>query len=146
MAHTTQPGGSIGRNAAASGPDTTGNSPTAEARRKMMDNHPSSAGVRKLRILVRLDPELASARICVRGVLTPANLYALYCITRRTNLLQPGMLITVDLTGAFARADALGELRASAEDGRLPATVDPGRTPCRLSILEPRSTPGGRGS
>ncbi len=145
MAHTTQPGGITGRNAAASRTEPAGNPLPAEARRKAMENHPSNAGVRKLRILVRLDPELASARICVRGVLTPANLYALYCITRRTNVLQPGMLITVDLTGAFARTDALDELRASAEAGRLPTTVDPARTPCRLTVLEPRSTPGGRG-
>jgi hypothetical protein len=56
------------------------------------------------------------------------------------------MLITVDLTGAFARADALDELRASAADGRLPATIDPGGTPFRLTVLEPHGTPGSRGS
>jgi hypothetical protein len=145
MAHTIQPGGGNSRHAAASRPEPSAGPPAAETRRKAMENHPSNAGIRKLRILVRLDPELASARICVRGMLTPANLYALYCITRRTNFLQPGMLITVDLTGALARAGALDELRASAADGRLPATVDPSGTTCRLTILEPRSTPGGRG-
>jgi hypothetical protein len=145
MAHTTQPGGSPGRKPAAS-PAPAAGSATAEARRQAMENHPSNAGIRKLKILVRLDPELSSARICVRGVLTPANLYALYCIARRTNLLQPGMLITVDLTGAFARAEALAELRGSAAAGRLPSTVDPTRTPCRLAVLEPRTMPSGWGN
>ncbi|MHA7262634.1 hypothetical protein ACX80W_05440 [Arthrobacter sp. TMN-37] len=143
MAYTTPPGGRIGREAGSPRPAPEGN-PASQARRQAMENHPSNNGARKLRILVRLDPELASARICVRGVLTPANLYALYCIARRTNGLLPGMPITVDLTGAFARADALAELHASAAARRLPATVDPTATPCQLTVLEPRTVPGGR--
>ncbi len=136
MAQTTPPGGRIGWAAGLTRPAQEG-SPAVQARRRAMENHPSSLGARKLRILVRLDPELASARICVRGVLTPANLYALYCIARRTNGLQPGMPITVDLTGAQAQADALKALHLSAAERRLPATVDPAGTPCWLTVLEP---------
>ncbi|MBJ2121986.1 hypothetical protein I6N91_13450 [Arthrobacter sp. MSA 4-2] len=136
MAQTTPPGGRIGRDAGFARPALDG-SPGGHARRRAMENHPSSIGARKLRILVRLDPELASARICVRGVLTPANLYALYCIARRTNGLQPGMPITVDLTGAQAQADALEALHLSAAERRLPATVDPTGSPCWLTVLEP---------
>jgi hypothetical protein len=106
------------------------------ARRQAMQQHPAG-GARKLRVLVKLDTELASARIHVEGTLTRANLHALYSITARTNALLPGMEITIDLTGARAVAEALQELMEAVRKERLPEAAVPANATCRLRVLEP---------
>jgi len=102
-----------------------------------MRAHPAGGAARKLRVLVRLDAQLASAHIRVEGTLTPANLHALYSITGRTNALLPGMEITIDLTGARAVDGALQELIGAARDSRLPEAALSSNAACRLRVLEP---------
>jgi len=108
------------------------------ARQRAMRQHPAG-GARKLRVLVKLDTELASARIHVEGTLTSANLHALYSITARTNALLPGMEITIDLTGARAVAEALQELMGAAREATLPEAAAPEYAACRLRVLEPQA-------
>ncbi|NKX49113.1 hypothetical protein HER39_00640 [Arthrobacter deserti] len=106
------------------------------ARRRAMQQHPAG-GARKLRVLVKLDTELAPANIHVEGTLTQANLHALFSITARTNALLPGMEITIDLTGARAVEGALQELIGAAREARLPEAAVPEHAACRLRVLEP---------
>jgi hypothetical protein len=108
------------------------------ARQRAMREHPAG-GARKLRVLVKLDTELASARIHVEGTLTQANLHALYSITARTNALLPGMEITIDLTGARAVDEALQELMGVARQATLPEAAVPEHAACRLRVLEPHA-------
>jgi hypothetical protein len=107
-------------------------------RQRAMREHPAG-GARKLRVLVKLDTELASARIHVEGTLTPANLHALYSITARTNALLPGMEITIDLTGARAVEAALQELMGAAREAMLPEAAAPEHAACRLRVLQPHA-------
>lgn len=93
----------------------------------------------KLNVLVSLDPDLASARVNVRGTLTPGNLGALFAIVRRTNAFLPGMSIALDLADAQADAAALSTLHTVSHDGVLPSAIDFAGQPCRLRILEPRA-------
>ena len=102
-----------------------------------MDEHPSNWAARRLRVLVRLDSELQSARIHVQGTVTPENLQALYVVARRTNALLGGTAITIDLTSARAEDEALDRLRTSVSEGRLPASIDPFEQECFLNLLEP---------
>jgi hypothetical protein len=89
----------------------------------------------KLKVLVHLDLEAATARISVRGVVTARNVLALYALAKRTNAIAPGLDIALDLTAASARPDALDQLRQCAAAGHLPASVDPGQSDCRLRVL-----------
>ena len=89
----------------------------------------------KLKVLMQLDLEGATARISVRGVVTARNVLALYALAKRTNALAPGLDIALDLTSAMARPDALDQLRECAAAGHLPASVDPDQSACRLRVL-----------
>ncbi|EMY34039.1 hypothetical protein D477_011756 [Arthrobacter crystallopoietes BAB-32] len=96
-----------------------------------------AASGRKIKVLVRLDTELQSARIQVGGTLTPENLRALYAVARRTNLLSPGMDILVDLSAARVQGTALEDLKSVARQEHLPRQSDPLHLACRLRVLEP---------
>ncbi|MCG2622376.1 hypothetical protein LVY72_10660 [Arthrobacter sp. I2-34] len=108
------------------------------ARRRAMQEHPAG-GARKLRVLVKLDTEQASAVIRVEGTLTQANLHALYSITARTNALLPGLEITIDLSGARAVDEALQELIGVARRATLPEAAVREHAACRLRVLEPQA-------
>jgi hypothetical protein len=97
----------------------------------------TGAASRKLKVLVRLDTTMQSARIQVGGTVTIQNLKALYAIARRTNSLVPGMEIVVDLSKAHAGAEALADLHTAVERGCLPEKSDPLHSECRLQVLEP---------
>ncbi|MFD1211257.1 hypothetical protein ACFQ36_04295 [Arthrobacter sp. GCM10027362] len=105
-------------------------------RRRAMLDHPAG-GARKLRVLVKLDTDLASARIHVEGTLTQANIHALYSVAARTNALLSGMEIIIDLTGARAVDEALQDLLGAAREARLPEAAVPENAACRLRVLEP---------
>ena len=96
----------------------------------------------KLKVLMHMDLEGATARISVRGVVTARNVLALYALAKRTNAIAPGLEIALDLTAASARPDALGQLRGSAAAGHLPASVDPEQSDCRLRVLARETAAG----
>lgn len=96
-----------------------------------------AAAGRKIRVLVRLDTDLESARIQVGGTLTSDNLRALYAVARRTNALAPGIEILVDLSGARITGNALDDLKAVERQEHLPEASDPLHLACRLRVLEP---------
>jgi hypothetical protein len=96
-----------------------------------------AASDRKIRVLVRLDTELETARIQVGGTVTSENLRALYAVARRTNALSPGIEILVDLSGARVTGHALDDLRSVARQEYLPESSDPLRLACRLRVLGP---------
>jgi hypothetical protein len=54
----------------------------------------------KLRVLVRLDMDCASAVIKIAGCLTDDSCKALFPLIRRLHGLSPGIAVTVDLTDA----------------------------------------------
>lgn len=91
----------------------------------------------RLKVVVRLDADLSSALIEVRGTVTSQSLKALYVVTRRTNAFLPGREVTIDLSRARVEASALEALCLAAHDRKLPSTIDPANTPCTLTILEP---------
>ncbi|MBT1002009.1 hypothetical protein KIH31_05270 [Paenarthrobacter sp. DKR-5] len=91
----------------------------------------------KLKVVVRLDMDLRSALIEVRGIVTSRNVRALYAIARRTNAMVPHVILVVDLRYAVVQAEPLDELTTSSRTGRLPAGSDPFNAPCELRLLEP---------
>jgi hypothetical protein len=95
-----------------------------------------AASDRKIRVLVRLDTELESARIQVGGTLTSENLRALFAVARRTNALAPGIEILVDLSGARVTGNALAELKGVERQEYLPESSDPLHLACRLRVLD----------
>ncbi|MGF9662237.1 hypothetical protein AAIH25_10240 [Arthrobacter crystallopoietes] len=95
-----------------------------------------AASGRKIRVLVRLDTDLESARIQVGGTLTSENLRALYAVARRTNALAPGIEILVDLSGARVTGNALDDLKSVERQKHLPEASDPLHLACRLRVLD----------
>jgi hypothetical protein len=91
----------------------------------------------RLKVVVRIDADLKTARIEVRGIVTPANLRALYVVARRTSALLPGKEIIIDLARARVADPAIEQLRRSARLSRLASGVDGSEVPCRLSIVDP---------
>lgn len=94
----------------------------------------------RLKVVVRIDADLETARIEVRGVLTGANLRALYVIARRTISLMHDMEIIIDLGRARVTDAALEQLRECARLSKLASGVDSTEVPCRLSIVDPAMT------
>lgn len=91
----------------------------------------------KLKVLVRIDMDLHSALIEVRGIVTSRNVRALYVIARRANAMVPHLSLVVDLRHAAVQPEPMDELTTSSRVGRLPAASDPYNAPCELRILEP---------
>ena len=94
----------------------------------------------RLKVVVRIDADLETARIEVRGVLTGANLRALYVIARRTISLMHDMEIIIDLSRARVTDAALEQLRQCARLSKLASGVDSSEVPCHLSIVDPAMT------
>lgn len=73
----------------------------------------------------------------MRGVVTPANVRALYVVCRRVAAKLPEYEIVVDLTHAPVTADAMEELHEHARRSVLSSGIDGTVTPCRLRIVDP---------
>lgn len=100
--------------------------------------HPSH-GDPKIKVLIRIDAVEESARVDVRGVVTPANIRALYVVCRRVAAKLPGYEIVVNLTHARVTADAIEELHEHARHSVMSSGIDASVTPCRLRIVDPPS-------
>ncbi|MDR7082555.1 hypothetical protein J2X01_001844 [Arthrobacter ginsengisoli] len=91
----------------------------------------------KLRVLVRVDLECATAQVSAQGHVTSKSVRGLYDVMKRANSLTAGMTLELDMTLARIEPDALEELRTCSRSHHLPARVDPLQSDYRLSILAP---------
>lgn len=98
--------------------------------------HPSH-GDPRIRVLVRIDASEESATIEVRGLVTHANIRALYVVCRRVTSKLPEHELVVDLAHARVTAAAFGELQELASQSVVSSGIDSSVTPCRLRIVEP---------
>lgn len=96
----------------------------------------------KLRVLVRLDLDGASAHIEVRGNVTHRSIQALYTVAKRANALLSNMTLVFDLTHAFVEPEALDALRLCSKTRHLPAAVDPDQSDYRLRVIKPAAAFG----
>ena len=98
--------------------------------------HPSHRDLR-IKVVVRIDTVEETAKVAVRGVVTQANLRALYVVCHRIVTKLPGHEIVVDLAHARVTAAAFDELQDHASRSILSSGIDSSVTPCRLKIVEP---------
>lgn len=98
--------------------------------------HPSH-GDPRIKVLVRIDPLGELARVEVRGLVTHANIRALYVICRRVVSKLPGCELVIDLAHARVTAAAFDELQEHARQSMVSSGIDSSVTPCRLRIVEP---------
>jgi hypothetical protein len=91
----------------------------------------------KLRVLVRVDLDCATAQVAAQGHVTSKSVHGLYDVMKRANSLTAGMNLELDMTRARIEPDALEELRACSKSHHLPARVDPLQADYTLSILAP---------
>ena len=98
--------------------------------------HPSH-GDPRMKVLIRIDALEESARVDVRGVVTPANIRALYVVCRRVAAKLPGYEIVINLAHARVTADAIEELHEHARRSVVSSGIDASVTPCRLRIVDP---------
>lgn len=73
----------------------------------------------------------------VRGVVTSANIRALYVVCRRITSKLAGYELVVDLAHARVTAPAFEELREHARQSIVSSGIDSSVTPCRLRIVDP---------
>jgi len=90
-----------------------------------------------MKVLIRIDAFEESARVDVRGVVTPANIRALYVVCRRVAAKLPGYEIVINLAHARVTADAIEELHEHARRSVVSSGIDASVTPCRLRIVDP---------
>jgi len=98
--------------------------------------HPAHGDLR-IKVLIRIDPAEESARVEVRGVLTTANIRALYVVCRRVTAKLSGYEIIVDLAHARVAAEAFEELCENARQSIVSSGIDSSVTACRLRIVDP---------
>ncbi len=98
--------------------------------------HPAH-GDPRLKVVIRIDPAEESARVEVRGVVTSANIRALYVVCRRVTAKLAGYELVVDLAHARVTAAAFEELREHARQSIVSSGIDSSVTPCRLRIIDP---------
>lgn len=91
----------------------------------------------KLRVLVRVDLDCATAQVSAQGHVTSKSIHGLYGVMKRANSLTTRMALELDMTRARIEPDALEELRACSRSHHLPPHVDPLQSDYRLSILAP---------
>jgi hypothetical protein len=94
------------------------------------------SGRSRLKVTVRIEENLQTARIEVRGSVTRENLRALYVVARRTSAMLPGREIILDLTHARAAIEAIVELHDPDQLLQL-IGAGAGQEPCRLSVVDP---------
>lgn len=98
--------------------------------------HPSH-GDPRIKVLIRIDAVEESARVNVRGVVTPANIRALYVVCRRMAAKLPGYEIVVNLAHARVTAEAIEQLHEHARRSVVSSGIDASVTPCQLRIVDP---------
>ncbi|MHA7223253.1 hypothetical protein ACX80S_13140 [Arthrobacter sp. RHLT1-20] len=99
-----------------------------------MDTHVRTP---RLKVTIRIDDHQETSRIEVHGVVTAANIRALYVVCRRVAAKLPRHEIVIDLAHARASAAAIEELRERARLSLLSSGIDSSVTPCRLRIVDP---------
>ena len=99
-----------------------------------MDTHVRTP---RLKVMIRIDGHREMARIEVHGVVTAANIRALYVVCRRVSAKLPRHEIVIDLFHARASAGAIEELRERARLSLLSSGIDSSVTHCRLRIVDP---------
>ncbi len=107
-----------------------------ESRARSYRAHPSH-GDPRIKVVIRIDPSAESARVEVRGVVTTANIRALYVVCRRVTSKLAGYEVVVDLAHARVTAAAFEELREHARQSIVSSGIDSSVTPCRLRIVDP---------
>jgi hypothetical protein len=98
--------------------------------------HPSH-GDPRIKVVLRIDPAAESVRVDVRGVVTTANIRALYVVCRRVISRLAGYEVVVDLGRARVTAAAFDELREHARQSIVSSGIDSSVTPCRLRVVDP---------
>ncbi|KRE82099.1 hypothetical protein [Arthrobacter sp. Soil763] len=106
------------------------------SRARAYQAHPSH-GDPRIKVVIRIDEAEESARVEVRGVVTTANIRALYVVCRRVTAKLAGYEIVVDLAHARVTAAAFEELREHARQAIVSSGIDSSVTPCRLRIVDP---------
>ncbi|TJY71388.1 hypothetical protein E4J89_03790 [Arthrobacter sp. CAU 1506] len=91
----------------------------------------------KLKVMVRLDVDMAAAHIRIRGTVTERNLGAVYAVVRRACTFAGGMAVVLDLRQAVVGAVPMADLHSARRTGQLPPATGPASVPCRLEVLEP---------
>lgn len=104
------------------------------ARSGPVDGQPENP---RLKITIRIDKRAETSCIEVHGVVTAANIRALYVVCRRVSTKLPGHETVVDLTRARVSAAAIHELRECARLSLVSSGIDASETPCRLRIVDP---------
>lgn len=99
-----------------------------------MHHHP---GDPRLGVTIRIDAEKESTRIEVHGVVTAANVRALYVVARRVAHKLPGHEIVIDLAHSRVSAPAIDELRERERRSSVSSGFDASETPCRLRLVDP---------
>jgi hypothetical protein len=99
-----------------------------------MDEHVRNP---RLKVTVRIDDHLETSRIEVHGVVTAANIRALYVVCRRVATKLPSHEIVIDLARARVSSAAIDELRERARRSVLASGIDASETPCQLRIVDP---------
>ena len=94
----------------------------------------------KLRVLVSVDLDGATARVKTQGHVTVQSIQGLYDVMKRADSLVPGLALELDMTLAEVEPQALEELRGCARTRHLPVQVDPLQRDYRFSILAPKIT------
>jgi hypothetical protein len=89
----------------------------------------------KLRVLVRVDLDCATAQVAAQGHVTIKSVQGLYPVMKRAASLMSGLSLELDMTRARIDADALKQLRDCVRSHHLPAHIDPLQSDCRFSIL-----------
>ncbi|MCG2623142.1 hypothetical protein LVY72_14675 [Arthrobacter sp. I2-34] len=91
----------------------------------------------KLKVLVRLDLDMAAAHIQVRGTVTEHNLGVVYTVARRACTFAGGLAVVLDLRQAAVGTGPMADLHSARGAGQLPPATGPASVPCRLELLEP---------
>lgn len=91
----------------------------------------------RLKVTILIDKRLEISCIEVHGVVTAANIRALYVVVRRVSSKLPGHETVIDLTRARVSAAAIAELHECARLSLLSTGIGASETPCRLRILDP---------
>ena len=108
----------------------------AASRARAYHAHPSH-GDPRIKVVIRIDPAAESARIEVRGIVTTANIRALYVVCRRVTSKLSGYELVIDLAHARVTAAAFEELHEHARRSIVSSGIDSSVTPCRLRIVDP---------
>jgi hypothetical protein len=111
--------------------------PSALTRHRLPSTTHYEHSDRRLKVVVHIEADLAAASIEVRGVVTGANLRALYVVARRTTSLLHGKELTIDLSRARVTETVLEQLHEFARLSRLSSGVDSSVVPCAVKIVDP---------